>query len=109
MMLPSRLTLRPESAALVANSPSTITRDEDRADDDARQAERQDDGAEDAPEAGAEIARGLDDVRVDARQHEGDRPDHEHDIDLRHADDHRELGEQQRLDRRRDDARASSG
>ena len=99
MMLPSRLTLRPESAALVANSPEHHDADEDRADDDAGQAEREDDLAKHAPETGAEVARGLEDIRVDAAEHEGDRPDHEDDIDLRHADDDREIGEQQRLDR----------
>ena len=43
MILPSRLTLRPDSAALVANSPEHHHADEDRADDDAGQAEREDD------------------------------------------------------------------
>ena len=95
MMLPSRLTLRPESAAEVANSPSTMTETKIAPTTTPGRLSGRMIGAEDAPEAGAEIARRLDHARVDARQHEGDRADHEDDVDLRHADDHRELGEQQ--------------
>ena len=79
--------------------------DKNRADDDAGQAQREDDLAQHPPEARAEIARGFEDIRIDAAEHEGDRPDHEHDIDLRHADHDREIGEQQRLDRLVDDSR----
>ena len=39
-----------------------------------------------SPEAGAEIARRLDDIGIDAGKREGDRPHHEDAIDLRHAD-----------------------
>ncbi len=79
--------------------------DEDRADDDAGQTEREDDLAQHTPEIGAEIARGFEDVRVYAAEHEGDRPDHEDDVDLRHADHDREIGEQQRVDRLVNDPR----
>ena len=38
-------------------------------------------------------------LAVDAAEHEGDRTDHEDAIDLRHADDDRQFGEEQRVDR----------
>mmetsp|Transcript_4037 Transcript_4037/g.6587 ORF Transcript_4037/g.6587 Transcript_4037/m.6587 type:complete len:270 (+) Transcript_4037:392-1201(+) len=76
--------------------------DEDGPDHDAGQAERKDDLPEDAPKPCAKVAGRLDDVAVDPTQHKGDGPHHEDDIDLRHADDDRQLGKQQHLDRRVD-------
>ncbi len=109
MILPSRFTLRPDSAPEVANSPKHHDRHEDRADHDPRQRQREDDLPEDPAETRAQIARRLDDVAVNPAQHEGDRANHEHAIDLRHADDHRQFGKQQNLDGLLNDTQFQTG
>ena len=66
--------------------------------------QRDDDVDHGAPAAGAGIARGLQQRRVDLRQRVGDRADHQQREQMHVGDDDGEVGEQQEVERLRGDA-----
>ena len=81
--------------------------DEQQGDEDPGRDQRQQDPAGGRPPAGAEVARGLEQVAVD-RLHRGVDRDHRvGQVAGREHDDDRELAEQQRVDRRRRSGRSS--
>ena len=68
--------------------------------------QRDDDLPDDAPAAAAAVQRRLDDGAVDAGHGVEDRHDHEQGEQMHVGDDHREIGEQQELERLVRDARS---
>jgi hypothetical protein len=80
--------------------------DEDGADDDAGARQRHDDVPQRLPGRGAAVVGRFDQAAVNAHHRIEDRHDHEHGVEVHEGQHHREIGEQQPLDRLVHDAQA---